>query len=306
MSAREITAALGGKWCGSYGMACCPVHADKTPSLKVSDSDNTDDGIDVVCFAGCEWRAVKDELRGTGLLPAFEPGQSTPRPPRQQRPKNIEPDPEAIKRTEAAREIWRATQPITPDTPAWRYLSARGTEPDQIGGIPATLRYGQGLRHSPTGLYLPALVAAVTVWPNRDVCAIHRTFLKIDGSAKAPSSQAKMLLGPSSGGAVRLAPATDELIVCEGIETGLSVLQITGKPTWAATSAGGLVGLQLPDLPLAEQITIAADNDMAGQQAAEKAAAKWIRDGRTVEISTPPQQGADWNDALQKDASWAA
>ena len=86
----------------------------------------------------------------------------------------------------------------------------------------------------------------------------------------------------------------------------MEIGQITGKPVWAAISAGGIVGLELPDLPLAEHITIAADNDIAGLQAAERAAAKWIQEGRTVEIATPPQPGADWNDALQKDASWAA
>ena len=58
--ARAITKALGGKWQGRYGLCRCPVHADSTPSLKISDSDHR--GIDVHCFAGCDWKDIKNEL----------------------------------------------------------------------------------------------------------------------------------------------------------------------------------------------------------------------------------------------------
>jgi putative DNA primase/helicase len=42
---------------------------------------------------------------------------------------------------------------------------------------------------------------------------------------------------------VRLAEASDELGISEGIESGLSVQQATGLPVWAALSTGGLTGL---------------------------------------------------------------
>ena len=106
-------------------MARCPVHADRTPSLKISDSDSTDDGIDVVCFAGCDWRDVKDELRATGLLPEFQPGQSAPRPPRQPRPKDTEPDPQKLANIEYAREIWVSSLPAG-GTHIETYLRGRG------------------------------------------------------------------------------------------------------------------------------------------------------------------------------------
>ena len=35
MDARSLTKALGGRWYGRYGMARCPAHDDRTPSLKV-------------------------------------------------------------------------------------------------------------------------------------------------------------------------------------------------------------------------------------------------------------------------------
>lgn len=35
-TARRICESRGGKWSGSKGMACCPAHDDRTPSLGVS------------------------------------------------------------------------------------------------------------------------------------------------------------------------------------------------------------------------------------------------------------------------------
>lgn len=65
MSARDITAALSGRWQGRYGMACCPVHDDKTPSMTVHDADQ---GVTFHCFAGCDWREIRDELKRRGVL----------------------------------------------------------------------------------------------------------------------------------------------------------------------------------------------------------------------------------------------
>ena len=59
MDARAITKALGGRWQAHYGVCRCPVHADREPSLKVRDDSRKSDGIDVHCFAGCEWQDVK-------------------------------------------------------------------------------------------------------------------------------------------------------------------------------------------------------------------------------------------------------
>ena len=65
--AQEITKHLGGHWRGRYGMARCPCHRDRTPSLKVT--DGLDGELLLHCFGGCGWRDVKDTLRRDGLLP---------------------------------------------------------------------------------------------------------------------------------------------------------------------------------------------------------------------------------------------
>ncbi len=72
MNAQDLTKALGGRWTGASGVARCPAHDDREPSLSIRDGA---DGEPVVnCFAGCDWRDVKDALRADGLLPERAPG----------------------------------------------------------------------------------------------------------------------------------------------------------------------------------------------------------------------------------------
>ena len=125
------------------------------------------------------------------------------------------------KRTEAALTIWKATTPAE-GTPVETYLAARGLHLP----LPPTLRFHAGLKH-PSGGIWPAMVALVTRGVDDVPLAIHRTFLARDGSGKAPVDPQKMMLGPCRGGAVRLAPAGDVLMVGEGIETCLAAMQAT-------------------------------------------------------------------------------
>ncbi len=295
MTARELVTALGGHWHGSYGTARCPAHDDREPSLSVRDGV---DGEPVVnCFAGCGWRDIKDVLRARGLLPERSNNQA-PQPRRYQTPpKALErrpDDAEQQQRTEFALQKWREAVALT-DSPAEVYLRERGLKPGPDGWA-ASLRYHPTLKHGFTGLLLPALIAAVTIWPDRNVVGIHRTFLRADGRGKAPVTKPKMMLGRCGGGAVRLAPAWPELVLSEGLETGLSVQQSTGKPAWAALSTAGLKAVRLP--PEVETVIIAADGDKPGEEAAQEAARRFVAEGRTAKIARPPV-GMDFNDLLQ-------
>ena len=139
------------------------------------------------------------------------------------------------------------------------------------------------------------MVALVTRGVDDVPLAIHRTFLARDGSGKAPVDPQKMMLGPCRGGAVRLAPAGDVLMVGEGIETCLAAMQARGHPAWAALSTSGLLALDLPDD--VRDVIVLADGDEAGKAAARGAALRWKREGRRVRIAHPPQ-GLDFNDML--------
>jgi putative DNA primase/helicase len=65
MTAAQLTRALGGRWHGRYGTARCLVHDDRSPSLSIVDGK---EGPVVTCFAGCDWREVRAELRRRGFV----------------------------------------------------------------------------------------------------------------------------------------------------------------------------------------------------------------------------------------------
>jgi hypothetical protein len=294
MTAAELVKALCGKWHGSYGTARCPAHNDRRPSLSITECSGK---LLVCCHANCDQQAVWRALRDRGLLPEREGGYRRRFAPARPAASQAV-DPEAEAKAAFAKRIWDESR-VAVGTPVQRYLEGRGLTIEP----PPTIRYHPGLKHGPTGLPLPAMVAAVTMWPVREVVAIHRTFLVADGRKKAPVSQNKMMLGRCAGGAVRFAPAGKVLILAEGIETALSVQAATGLPAWAALSAGGIEGVLLPDLPLAGEIILAADHDDAGLRAANTAAEKWARQGRTVRIAVPPQPGTDFNDMATEEAT---
>lgn len=172
--------------------------------------------------------------------------------------------------------------------------------------IPASIRYLPNHSHKITGSNWPCMLSAITIWPQTKATALHRTYLRSDGSGKAPIEPNKMMLGKASGGAVVVAKSTDQLILSEGIETALSTHKLVNQNMqygiWAVLSASGYVNLVLPPLPFAATIIIAADNDLAGVKAARQAAEKWTKAGRKVKIALPPVN-QDFNDLLMDDTS---
>jgi hypothetical protein len=166
------------------------------------------------------------------------------------------------------------------------------------GPIPPVLRQLTSAKH-PTGTYTPAMIALVEHVDHGPV-AVHRTFLRADGSGKADLGPNKMTLGPSKGAAVQLAkPRDGVLAVAEGLESALSYMQATAAPTWAALSAVGIRNLVLPrDVT---EVIIAADPDPVGLMAARAAARRWLDEGRRVSIARPPL-GLDFNDLLRRAA----
>ena len=153
------------------------------------------------------------------------------------------------------------------------YLRSRGI----VAPIPPTLRFLSLTKHSPSDQLLPAMIAAVTVWPERRPCAVHRTFLAGGGNGKAAVDTPRMTLGPCRRGAVRLAEAADLLLVGEGIETCLSAMQATGQPAWAALSTAGLRNLEIPEY--VKEVVVLADGDLPGEEAAQYAARRWVHKG---------------------------
>lgn len=283
MSAAEtISRALGGKRCGRGWLCRCPAHDDHTPSLSIADGESGK--LLVTCWAGCAGRDVLATLRQRGLLA----GKGAAYTPHRQAGTGTDAK-HAAARMETAMRLWQASQPAE-DTPVAHYLRGRGiTLPP-----PPTLRYHPGLKHPGSG-HWPAMVAMVQRGRDGQPVGIHRTFLARDGSGKAPVKPDKMMLGACRGGAVRLAPAGDVLMIGEGIETCLAAMQAANLPAWAALSTSGLRGLDLP--PAIREVIVLADGDDPGEQAAQAAALRWTREGRKVRIARP-RRGLDFNDVL--------
>lgn len=135
--------------------------------------------------------------------------------------------------------------------------------------------------------------------------AVHRTYLRRDGSGKANVTPAKASIGPVRGGAIRLDPVAAELVIGEGIESSASAGRLMALPAWAAISAGNLARALV--LPLeVRSVVIAADHDppngngqRPGPDAADAAARRWRAEGRVVRVATPDLPGSDFNDVLR-------
>jgi putative DNA primase/helicase len=285
MNAATIAKALGGKKAGGGWMARCPAHDDRVPSLSIRDADNGK--ILVHCHAGCDQGRVIAALRSHGLWEQNDRHRIARAAPRAA--SNDQPGPDDAKRTEFALSIWQDARPID-GTIVDTYFASRGLHLSP----PINLRLHLRLKH-PSGGIWPAIVALVTRGVDDTPLAIHRSYLARDGRGKAPIEPQRMMLGPCRGGAARLAPAGDVLMVGEGIETCLAAMQATGFPAWAALTTSGLKALDLPSTAL--DVIVLADGDDPGEAAARDCARRWKRDGRRVRIARPPQ-GTDFNDLL--------
>jgi phage/plasmid primase-like uncharacterized protein len=160
------------------------------------------------------------------------------------------------------------------------------------------LRFHPRLKHTPSGLYVPAMIAKITD-ADGHFSGIHRTYLDPIKPEKVNVPPAKMMLGKSNHGCVRLSPSyTDTLAVAEGIETALSVMQETNIPTWATLSTSGMKSLSLSRS--ITRLIICADHDTPGIEACNALYTRAIQAGISVTLAIPPQAGDDFNDVLRK------
>ena len=285
-SAAKIAAALKLTSAGGNYVGNCPACGYKA-AFSIRDIEGK---TLFRCHVGCDQGAVSDALRHAGLWGGRgEIHAKADFKPVQRIYENPKPDSGPI-----VARIWGGCIESA-DTVAAIYLRHRGLTLDPGPDI----RFAPRLRHNPSDSDWPAMVAAVRN-ATGDIVAIHRTFLAIDGTSKAPVTPQKMTLGPIGGGSVRLAMAGPALLVGEGIESTLAAMMLSGLPGWAALSAGGIKALILPPLPIAAKVTIAADNDPVGLEAAYAAADRWAGEGRAVRIAKPPA-GQDFNDMIEQE-----
>ncbi len=99
--------------------------------------------------------------------------------------------------------------------------------------------------------------------------AVHLTRLNAEGTAKAGTGNDKLMFGPVSGSPMVIRSAGSKLIICEGIEDGLSMaIAVPRCAVWVAGSAAMMPKL----IPGANgyQPIMAFDLDKAGLSAYRK------------------------------------
>ncbi len=197
--------------------------------------------------------------------------------------------------------LWRETSPAA-GTLVETYLAGRGLH----GPIPEAVRFHRrGQLAYPWNLEggdvrtWPAMVCLIQ-HASGAPCGLHVTALKSDGSGKADlRNGSRRMLGDVAGGAVRLAPigADQVLAVAEGVETALAFRQLSGTPTWAALSAGGVGAFNPP--PGLKRLIVAVDADDNGKcMTAARALAERAR-SRTEVVILPAPAGTDWCDQVK-------
>jgi DNA primase len=279
---------------GPDWFGCCPFHHEKSASFTVNDAKGF-----FHCF-GCE--AHGDILdwwqKGEGL--SFNEARDRLRneagaAPIGGEPKPVsrsEPDEDTRRKQREGRAIWKAAMPIS-GTIAETYL--RGPRCIRLEELPSTLRFHPGLQpDSRTAETLPAMIAAITNGSG-EVVAIQRTFLAPDGSGKAAISAPKRSLGPIGLGCVKLGASSSILGVAEGVETGLSAMELFRVPVWCPLGSN-LARIELPQ-PV-RHVVIFGDRGRAGEDAAAKARRTYKVEGRKVAVRFP-EIGDDFNDELR-------
>ena len=282
MDAREITSKLGGRWNGGSGQAACPVcQPERRQDQLALSIDQRGTKPLLHCFkSNCDFREIVNAI---GLERKIAlPDRKAIR--KQQR----ENEAQRIKKLEAAKATWDNARPIE-GTIAEDYLRNRGiTCP-----LPPSLRFAPNIWHAPTETWACAMIAHV-----RPTGAVHRTYFNKSGSRLEKSP--KMMLGACLGGAVRLSGGDGPIVVCEGIETGLSLPTgpLSGSfQVWAALSAAGMRGLELPKRP--GRLIVATDGDGAGRSAGSDLVQRAYSKGWRVSLMPAPD-GMDWNDVLNQ------
>jgi hypothetical protein len=281
--AEDLARALGGVKSGRQWKCRCVVHDDAEPSMIVFDGREQ---VQVRCLALCEPADIIAELRRRGLWTVEKSEEKVRKPVSRETDRDLN--------IKFARSLFDRSIPCA-DTMAQDYLERReiwcaGQFIDDIRFCPTTPRKTERV---------PAIIVAMRSFYSRDVQAVQRIYLRRDPFGATIKDGKPMMLGAVSGTAMRLQlehmpglldePAT--LNICEGLETGLSILCLDHGPVWALGSTSNIQAM--PVLDDVEHLVIWEENDAPGIKAAHVCCERWQAAGRLVTIGIPTEEGAD-------------
>jgi hypothetical protein len=280
-TAASIARTLDGVRSGNEWRCICPVHGGHSLCI----TEGRTGKLLAKCWGGdCSFTDIMSALREQELINRPLIGCA---------PIKVDEIAKLARRIRHAHSLYRRSEDA-PGTIVETYLRNRA-----IMLLPPVLRFLRWCPHRNDHSYR-AMIAPVTDVDNA-LIGVSATFLQPDGSGKVdlPPNEQRQFVGAVKGGAVRLGPLGELLLVGEGIESVLSAMQLYDYPIgWAAMSANGLRTLELPSE--IRTIVIATDSDIAGIDATLAAYRRWSDEGRTVRIIMPPDGDNDFNDTLRK------
>ena len=155
--AEALAEALGGTPCGDGWMACCPAHDDRTPSLSIHEVDGK---TLFHCFAGCSQDEVLAAFRARGFWPGRRDVMNRPGPR-----SFVTIRARTSKRMRfALGSCAGCPRHARRNVSAGRHIDI--SPPSAFGSCPS-------IKHTPTGLWWPAMVALVADMTGEPM-AIHR------------------------------------------------------------------------------------------------------------------------------------
>jgi hypothetical protein len=291
LTLRPLARLLGGEVSGDGVLCPGPGHSRDDRSLRIWIDPTAEDGFRVHSFAGDDWRVCRDYVCERLGLPTWQTN-AVPAPKSKPRFATNPVGDDGQRQREKALWLWGQSQSAQ-GSPVERYLQTRGID---LPCLPATLRY---LTARPPKHPHPAMIAAFgiarepepgrLVVPEQAIAGVHITRLRSDGTGKADTPKDKIMLGPSMGVPIVIAPANDNLglAITEGIEDALSVHYATGLGAWDAGSASRMPALADTIPEHIECVTVVADANEVGQRNADELARRLIERGTDVDITTP-------------------
>jgi hypothetical protein len=238
-------------------------------------------------------------------------------------------------RRRRALNLWNRTLPIA-GSPAETYLASRRIPYVLIRNREDDLRFIPRLEHWKSTVWdrktdpwtkvsgggeFPVMVAAMRNLAG-DITAVHCTFLRADGMAKADVAEPKLMRGDAKGSAIRLTRGAGNLSMSdaraefaehgvvhtfmpfEGIENGLSyAIEVPEPRIWACGSFDLMLALRVEDEPMFDPVIYGRDND--DNPNAENAMIDRLDEvrssGRDASQARPPSGCKDFNDLIRGD-----
>ncbi|MDI1326992.1 MAG: toprim domain-containing protein [Brevundimonas sp.] len=287
MSLHRIVAALGGDLYsgGRRANVPAPGHSarDRSVSLLL-----TDGRVVIHGFGGSDWRTIRNQLRDRGFID--DAGRLTGGGPAG--PSVPKPDPRL--RLQTASDLWAGCRGLDGGDLADRYLHHRAVQAAAASNLGFHPEAPISV-YRPRGRGRPALIARISDREDR-LTAVELTYLDRNGRLASGLRLPRKTVGlVPTGAAVRLAPATAEMLVGEGVVTTLCAMDRFQLPGWALMAANNLAAWTPP--AKVRRLLIAADRGAVGEGAAARLRRRLLRTGLEVRVRLPDPPFGDWNEA---------